>query len=195
MKARNWIVSGLALAIVLNVGVALPAHAQLAAGPKIAVINGDRVLMESSIGLQVQQEAQTAATDWDNRVRAKQVEIDTLMAQAEQQQLTLTQEAMARIQSSVEQAQVDLQRLRDDAQRALNRMAEQAQARINERLVPAVEQLAAEAGYDLILDTRMQGILYFASAIDEVEETMMPATGSDVRNHGDVKFKLSIIHI
>ena len=39
MKARNWIVSGLALAIVLNVGVALPAHAQLAAGPKIAVIN------------------------------------------------------------------------------------------------------------------------------------------------------------
>ncbi len=169
MKATNWIVSGLALAIVLNVGVALPAHAQLAAGPKIAVINGDRVLMESSIGLQVQQEAQTAATDWDNRVRAKQVEIDTLMAQAEQQQLTLTQEAMARIQSSVEQAQVDLQRLRDDAQRALNRMAEQAQARINERLVPAVEQLAAEAGYDLILDTRMQGILYFASAIDETD--------------------------
>ena len=76
---------------------------------------------------------------------------------------------MARIQSSVEQAQVDLQRLRDDAQRALNRMAEQAQARINERLVPAVEQLAAEAGYDLILDTRMQGILYFASAIDETD--------------------------
>ena len=166
MKSMNWILRGLALAIILNVGVALPAHAQLAAGPKIAVINGDRVLMESSIGIQVQQEAQTSATDWDNRIRAKQVEIDALLAQAEQQQLTLTQEAMARIQSNVEQSQVDLQRLQDDAQRALNRMAEQAQTRINERLVPAVEQLAAEAGYDLILDTRMQGILYFATAID-----------------------------
>ena len=166
MKAMNWVLRGIALAIVLNVGVALSAYAQLADDRKIAVINGDRVLMESSIGIQVQQEAQTAATDWDNRIRAKQLEIETLIAQAEQQQLTLTEEALARIQNNVDQSQVDLQRLQDDAQRALNRMAEQAQTRINERLVPAVEQLAAEAGYDLILDTRMQGILYFATAID-----------------------------
>ncbi|SVA74799.1 uncharacterized protein METZ01_LOCUS127653 [marine metagenome] len=169
MKAMNWVLRGLALAIVLNVGVALPAYAQLADGQKIAVINGDRVLMESSIGIQVQQEAQTAANDWDNRIGAKQVEIDTLIAQAEEQRLTLTAEALARIQSNVEQSQVDLQRLQDDAQRALNRMAEQAQTRINERLIPAVEQLAAEAGYDLILDTRMQGILYFATSIDATD--------------------------
>ena len=180
MKSMNWIVRGLALAIVLNAGVALPAHAQLAAGPKIAVINGDRVLMESSIGIQVQQETQTAATDWDNRIRAKQAEIEALLAQAEQQQLTLTQEAMARIQSNVEQSQVDLQRLQDDAQRALNRMAEQAQTRINERLVPAVEQLAAEAGYDLILDTRMQGILYFSSAIDVTDRYIDLVNANDL---------------
>jgi outer membrane protein len=185
MKARDWIVRGVALVVVLVIGVTLPPYAyaqqvgeagidrDLTQGPlaglKVAVIDGDRVIQESNIGIQVQQETQMAIEGWETRVLGKQAELDTLMAQAQNQQLTLTNEAMTRVQNTIEQLQVDLQRLQDDAQRALNRLAEQAQARINERLIPAVNQLASEAGYDLILDTRMQGILYFASAIDATD--------------------------
>ncbi len=188
MKARDWIVRGLALAMVLSVGVTLPAYAQQGAVPgqqpaapaqlpaaeqttglKIAVINGDRVILESNIGILVQQEAQAAATDWDNRVGQKQGELDTLVAQAQEQRLTLTEEALGRMQTLIEQLQVDLQRLNDDANRALSRMAEGAQIRINNVLIPAVETLANEEGYDLILDTRIAGILYFADAIDATD--------------------------
>lgn len=188
MKARDWIVRGLALATILSVGVTYPAYAQQAGVPgqqpaapsqlpavgqttglKIAVINGDRVLLESNIGILVQQETQAAMADWDDRVVQKQGELDTLVAQAQAQRLTLTAVALGRMQSLIEQLEVDLQRLRDDARRALNRMAEEAQTRINNVLIPAVERLANEEGYDLILDTRIAGILYFADAIDATD--------------------------
>lgn len=176
MKATNWLLRAACIAPLVSLGLALPATAQTTPGAapqrplKVAVINGDRALAESNIGSQVQAQAQQAATDWDNRIRDKQTELDTLMAQAQEQRLTLTEEALARIQSQIEQIQVDLQRLRDDAQRAMNRMAEDAQNRINAVLIPAVEQLATQQGYDLILDTRIQGILYFADAIDATDQ-------------------------
>ena len=198
MKARDWIVRGFAVAMVLSVGVTLPAYAQQVAVPgqqpatpaqlpaagqsnglKIAVINGDRVLLESSIGILVQQEAQAAAADWENRVGQKQGELDTLVAQAQEQRLTLTEEALGRMQTLIEQLQVDAQRLTDDANRALNRMAEEAQTRINNVLIPAVERLANNEGYDLILDTRITGILYFADAIDATDRYIALVNGNN----------------
>jgi outer membrane protein len=172
-------VRGACLAIVFSLATALPALAQTPAVPgaaaqqaqtlKIAVIDGDRVLEESNIGAQVSQDARAAAASWDVRIGEKQTEIDTLVAQAQQQQLTLTADAMGRMQQRIEQLNVDLQRLRDDAQRAMNRLGEEAQVRINAVLIPAVEQLANAEGFDLILDTRIQGILYFADAIDATD--------------------------
>ncbi len=179
MKARNWMLRGACLAVVFSLGTALPAQAQAPAVPgataqqaqplKIAVIDGERVLVESNIGAQVSQDARAAAASWDVRIGDKQTEIDILVAQAQQQQLTLTADAMGRMQQQIEQLNVDLERLRDDAQRAMNRLAEEAQVRINAVLIPAVEQLANAEGFDLILDTRIQGILYFADAIDATD--------------------------
>ena len=189
MMARHQIVRGLGIAVVLSLVTALPVAAQtpamqtpVAVGQdgqplKIAVINGERVLAESNIGAQVSQEAQAAASQWDTRIRDKQTEIDTLVAQGQEQRLTLTDEALARIQQQIEQLNVDLQRLRDDAQRAMNLMAEEAQVRINDVLIPAVERLATAEGFDLILDTRIQGILFFADAIDATDRYIALVNG------------------
>lgn len=184
MKATTWTVRGAGLALLVSFALALPALAQVPTATnaqgqplKVAVINGNRALAESNIGSTVQQEAQQAAADWDGRIRAKQTEIDTLMAQAQEQRLTLTEEALGRMQAQIEQLNVDLQRLRDDAQRAMSRVASQAQERINAVLIPAVERLAAAQGYDLILDTRIEGILYFADAIDATDQFIAMVNG------------------
>jgi Skp family chaperone for outer membrane proteins len=179
MKSFHWIASGVLFAAVLVVGA--PAFAaQDAAAPatqaaeqvrplKIAVINGNRVIAESNVGKAVQAEGEAANRDWESRIGAKQTELDTLGRQVQEQRLTLTEDALARMNAQAEQIQVDLTRLRDDANRAMNRFTTDAQNRINAQLIPAVERLAAEAGYDLILDTRVTGILYFADAIDATD--------------------------
>jgi len=181
-------VRGACLAVVFSLGTALPAQAQApavseaTASPaqplKIAVIDGERVLVESNIGIQVSLDARAAAASWDVRIGDKQTQIDTLVAQAQQQQLTLTADAMGRMQLQIEQLNVDLERLRDDAQRAMNRLGEEAQVRINAVLIPAVEQLANAEGFDLILDTRIQGILYFADAIDATDRYIAMVNGN-----------------
>jgi Skp family chaperone for outer membrane proteins len=179
MKSFHWIARGVLFAAVFGVGAPVLA-AQDTAAPaaqaaeqvrplKIAVINGIRVLAESNVGKAVQAEGEAANRDWESRVRAKQTELDTLVRQVQEQRLTLTEDALARMNAQAEQLQVDLTRTRDDAQRAMNRFAMEAQNRINAQLIPAVERLAAEAGYDLILDTRLDGILYFADAIDATD--------------------------
>ena len=184
MQAKNRIACGVAFALAFGLAVAPAAGAQEAptqipAGPqqtgplKIAVINGERVLAESTIGQTVATESQAAMAEWNTRIQAKQAEIDTLVQQAQTQQLTLTQEALARIQTTVEQLNVDLTRLRDDAQRAFNQLGADAQVRINAILIPAVEALANQEGYDLILDTRVDGILYFADAIDATDQFLV----------------------
>jgi len=184
MKAKNRIACGVAFALAFGLAAVPVAGAQevptqTPAGPqqsvplKIAVINGDRVLAESTIGQAVATESQGAMAEWNTRIQSKQAEIDTLVQQAQTQQLTLTQEALARIQASVEQLNVDLQRLRDDANRAFNQLGADAQVRINAVLIPAVEQLANQEGYDLILDTRVDGILYFADAIDATDQFLV----------------------
>jgi Skp family chaperone for outer membrane proteins len=179
MKSFHWIARGVLFAAVFGVGAPVLA-AQDTAAPaaqaaeqvrplKIAVINGIRVLAESNVGKAVQAEGEAANRDWESRVRAKQTELDTLVRQVQEQRLTLTEDALARMNAQAEQLQVDLTRTRDDANRAMNRFATEAQNRINAQLIPAVERLAAEAGYDLILDTRVEGILYFADAIDATD--------------------------
>ena len=75
--------------------------------------------------------AQAAAAEWDTRIREKQTEIDTLVAQAQQQQLTLTEEALGRIQQQIEPLNVDLDLVLDEANRAMTRLGETAQEQIN----------------------------------------------------------------
>ena len=169
MRSKNWIALALPLVILASLAIALPLGAQQASGLKVAVINGERVLAESNIGLQVQTEAQALAADWEGRVNAKQQELDAKVQQGQEQRLTLNQQALDRLSAEIEQLQVEVQRARDDAQRALNRLGTDAQERINAQLIPAVEQLATREGYDLILDTRIEGILYFANRIDVTE--------------------------
>ena len=183
MKGKNRIAFGWALLATFVLVAVSPASAQQAGAQptgatpvqlptadqrplKVAVINGVQVLAESNIGRQVQAEAQAADADWQSRLAAKQTEIDALVQQGQEQRLTLNQQALNRLQGQIDQLQLDLQRLVQDRDRVLVRLAEQAQLRINEVLIPAVERLAEENGYDLILDSRIQGILYFANRVD-----------------------------
>ncbi|MFQ5742765.1 MAG: OmpH family outer membrane protein [Acidobacteriota bacterium] len=152
------------------------------------MINGDRVIAESNIGKTVSDQAQQKTDDWQARIDAKQVELDTMVRQRQEQALTLNQEALARMNSDIEERQVELQRMRDDAQRELQRLAQQLQAQVNGKLVPAVERLAQEDGYDLILDSRMTGILYFGSKIDVTERfigLVNEGIGTGAQQQGD----------
>lgn len=182
MHRRLWLSLVLSVALVV---VALPATAVTqapaqdsteAAGAqnttlRIAVIDGARVIAESTIGQDAQQRVQQLRDELEAQIQAKREEVDALVRQAQEQALTLNEEAMARLQEQIEQGQVDLQRMQEDSNRQLQRALQQAQQDINTELVPAVERLAQQQGYDLIIDANnAPGLLYFSNTIDVTDQ-------------------------
>ncbi len=186
MDKKNWIALGAPLVVAASLVVALPLGAQQVAVPKIAVINGERVIEDSEIGKEVFTQAQTAAEEWQARINVKREEVDGMVRQAQEQSITLNADAMARLRAEIEQGQVDLQRLNDDANRALDRLQLEAQDRINAQLIPAVERLAQQDGYDLILDSRITGMLYFSNSIDATDQfiELVNTVGSGTQQGG-----------
>lgn len=169
MKLRTFLLQLGMLALALLIGASLPLSAQIAPRPSIVVVDGDRVTSETAVGRGVRERIEAAAGDWQNRLAALQTELQTLAQNRQQQQLTLSTDALGQLERDIEEKQVALTRMQDDARRSIERMQMQSQEEINVVLIPALEALAAERGYELVFDSRLTqsgGLLYFNNTVD-----------------------------
>ena len=170
MRYSATVVLGAACSFLVVAATAV-ATAPQAAAPRIAIINGERVLAESSIGLSARERIESTATNWQEQINTLRAEADALNQQRQEQALTLNEVALARLNDQIEEKQVQLERMQDDARRELTRLEQQLTQDVNSRLGPLVDQLARREGYDLILDSsRASGLLFFSQAIDITDE-------------------------
>ena len=169
MRLRALTILGLTTALLVAPLVASTAAAQQA--QRIAIIDGDRVLTESTIGRNARERIEASANTWQERVNAVRQEFDNLNVQRQEGALTLNEEALASLNLQIEEKQVEIQRLQDDARRELQRLEQQVTVDVNERLGPLVSQLAAQGSYEIIIDaSRLVGLLYFSEAIDVTDD-------------------------
>lgn len=159
--------AGLALLLLAVAGVAV---AQQEPGLTVAVIDNDRVLEESNPGKVARQRLEESANRWQQRIEQKRRELDDLQRQRQQQALTLSPEALRRLDAQIEEKQVEMDRLRADAQRDFNRLRDQVLGELEQELVPMVQRLAQENGYQIILNSQTPGLLYFSTAIDATDQ-------------------------
>ena len=155
-----------------------PQPSEQAAVPRIAVVNGDRVIVESTVGQAAQQRAQQITDTWAERVGAKRDELNALAPRRQDELETLTAETLADLNQQIDDKQLELTRLQEDGNRELGRSGQQAQAEISVRLMSALELVAQQHGYDLILDTRTQGLLWISEAIDATDQVLALMNGS-----------------
>ena len=169
MKVRNTLLQLGVIAVALVIGASFPLSAQNAPSSKIVLVDGDRVTSETAIGRQVRERIEAAATDWQNRMTQLQTELQTMAQSRQTQQLTLSPEALSQLDRDMEEKQVELQRMQDDARRTIERMQVIGQEEVNAVLIPALEAMASEQGFELVFDSRltqMGGLLYFANQLD-----------------------------
>lgn len=165
MRLRALTVLGLTTALLIAPAVAGAAVAQET--QTIAVIDGDRVLTESTIGRNARERIEASANSWQERVNAVRQELDGLNRQRQEGALTLNEDALTSLNFQIEDKSVEIQGLQDDARRELARLEQQVTTDVNQRLGPLVEQLAAQGDYDIIIDaSRLVGLLYFSQTID-----------------------------
>jgi len=151
---------------------ALLANSGWAQAGKVAIINSQEVLEKSIEGKKIlarlqdrDKQNQTAVTRLEDEIRQLQTRLTT-------QRLTLSDEAALQLNSDLEKKKKERDRYAEDAVRDLQELQFRLYSKLQTDLMPLIEQLGKEKGYDLILDLGKSGAVFFNPAIDITPEVV-----------------------
>lgn len=160
-------------AIVTMAGaLALPAAAQTAT-PKIAVIDVQKLVVESAAGKEAQGRVKKI-------IDAKQADADKLQKELQglQQRLTdqgpsMTDEKREQLNKDYQEKGIAYKRFQDDAQREVQEAQQRELSELEKRVLPVINQVGKEKGYTLIFNKYAPGMLVYADdSVDITEEVL-----------------------
>jgi outer membrane protein len=167
-------VLGLALAAALTAPFA--AHAQ--AGPKIAVIDTERVLLASETGKKALGDLKKLQEAKENELKARQQEIKDLQTKVQDGQMSLAKDKLADMEKQLEDKVIALRRLQDDATRELNKKRDDVLAQIDQKVMPVINQVGKELGYTMIFRKFESGLIYADDSIDITNQVIQRLDGA-----------------
>ncbi len=138
--------------------------------PKIAFIDSNRVLQESIGGKEVLKQLNDLRTKKQNEYNAKLKEITDLRNKYSTQRFALSEDALQKMLSEIEQKETALKRFQEDAERELANLQARLLKKLQDEVNPIINKLGGEGNYTLILDLATQGIIYYDKKADITDE-------------------------
>jgi outer membrane protein len=147
------------LLIAIVAALALPAAgiAQTAAQPaapaptvKIGWMNVEQAVVTCDEGVRAFNELQKLVETKNAELTAKKQEVDDLRNKLEVQSSKLTDEALMDLEENANTKEVALQRFQEDTQRDITSRRQRIANTISVKMVPIIEKVAIEKGYDAI---------------------------------------------
>jgi outer membrane protein len=151
----------------LFIGAAvIPASAQ----GKLGIIDSQQVLERSAEGKKViarlqetDKKNQTAVANLDDAIRQIQTKLNT-------GRLTMTDEAAVQLQADLERKNTERKRVAEDAVASMQELSQRLFLKLQSELMPIVQALGKEKGYDVIFDVQKSGAIYWNPAADATDE-------------------------
>jgi outer membrane protein len=159
----------------LPLGLALAAPTLAAAQPaapaqpgaiKIAVIDTEKILMNSAAGKKALAELKKVQDAKEKDLVGRQQEIKDLQAKLSDGRLSLAQDKLDDLQKQLEDKVIALRRLQDDAQRDFTKKRDDVLGQIDQQVMPVINQTGKQLGYTLIFRKFESGLIYADEAID-----------------------------
>lgn len=163
-------IPGLVLCGVLALVFAAPVLGQ--APVKVAVIDVERILIESERGKAALQDLDALRQQKQEEGQARQEEITELRNRLSEGQLSLSQEKLAELQKELEDEMIALRRFQDDANRELSKKRDEILGQIEQSVFPVINQIGEEGGYTLIFNKYNSGLVYAADAVDITQQVI-----------------------
>jgi len=88
------------------------------------------------------------------------------------QRLTLTQESQQNMALDIERLRTKRKRVEEDSYNDYKRLEFTLNNKLREEVLPIIETVAKERGYELVLDLSISGVAYFDNTIDITEEVI-----------------------
>ena len=156
--------------------------------PKVAVIDVQRLVVESAAGKEAQNRVKKV-------VDAKQVESEKLQKELQgmQQKLSdqgpsMSDEKRDQLNKEYQEKGISYKRFQDDAQREVQEAQQKELNELERRVMPVINQVGKEKGYTLIFNKYAPGMLVYADdQVDITEEVLhrfnaqvtQPTTGNE----------------
>jgi outer membrane protein len=166
VKMKNMILSLLVAAI------ALPGLAQTSAPTRVAVINVQRVLLESNQGMAAREKLERVAVQKQERAQAMRTELENLEKEISTKRLSLTPEKLEEMTKSYDEKKIALQRFAQDADRELKAEEQKTLMDLERSIRPVIDQLGKEMGFALIFNKLEAGLVYASDAV-EITDTVI----------------------
>jgi len=146
--------------------VAAGAPAAGQAAVKLAVIDVERILLESDRGKAALEEIDALRKVKQQEGEAMQKEIADLQTRLNEGRLSLAEDKLAELQKQLEDKVIAARRFQDDAGRELTKKRDQVLDQIEQSVFPVINQIGKEGGYTLIFNKYNSGLVYADEAVD-----------------------------
>lgn len=154
----------IALTLVLAVTAASPALAQN--GPKIGLIDTELILRDSATGKAALASLNTLREQKEAEGKALAAQVEGLQTRLAEGRLSLSADAIAEIEKELEDKAISLRRFEDDANRELTKKRQEVLREVDSKVMPIINAVGEEMGYDLIFRKFESGLIYASEGID-----------------------------
>lgn len=162
---RSLTVRVLALALAA-LGATAAVQAQ---GPKIAVIDVQRIVTDSAQGKAAMDKLKKLQDQKQAQAQQFETELNGLQDQIAKGRLTLADDKLAAMQKDLEDKAIAYRRFQDDAQRELGKARDEELGAIERQVIPIIDQIGKEQGYTLIFNKFQSGLVFADPATDITE--------------------------
>jgi outer membrane protein len=146
---------------------ALSASAQQAAASlKVAIIDSDRIVAESTRGKAALERLRGLQEQKIAEAQRLQQEMSDLRKRMEDGRLSLAPDKLDELRKQLQDKGIALERFQADAQRELEEEREKALAAIERDVLTVINQVGQEQGYTLIFNKFRSGLVFASDAVD-----------------------------
>lgn len=133
---------------------------------KVAVIDVERILLESNRGKAALQEIDDLRKQKQQQGQSMQKELTDLQSRFTDGQLSLSEDKLAELRKQIEDKTIALKRFQDDATRELTKKRDEVLDQIEKSVFPVINQIGKEGGYTLIFNKYNSGLVYADETVD-----------------------------
>lgn len=164
-------VAALAVLCAVATGTA-PAAAQVTEDVKVAVIDVERILLESERGKAALDEIEALRAQKQEEGEAMQQEIAELQQRIREGRLSLSEDKLSELQKELEDKSIALRRFQDDANRELSKKRDEVLKAVEDSVFPVINDVGEAGDYTLIFNKFSSGLVYADEAADITDEVI-----------------------
>ena len=143
-----------------------PAQLPFPPGATHAYINLGRVAAESIDGREANEQVQALSDQKVQVLEGRTVELQASQQKLQQNANVMSAEAQLQLQREIDRLSIDIQRMTQDAETEVAELQQTLQFEFQQKLVPAIDRVAASKGLQFIFSAGDGGLLWANPALD-----------------------------